>query len=158
MRPCAHTQKNGLKPWLQEHWCIPEASPAFVAAMEDVLDLYAERYDRRRPVVGFDERRLQLLGERRAPVAAAPGRVRRIDYEYRRNGTGNVFTTVEPLAAWRHVEVTSAERHSTSPSRCAGWWTRPDARVSRVPSLADGVDDRAGHAGRACLRFVRRPT
>ena len=84
----------------------PEVSPAFVAVMEDVLDLYAERYDPRRPVVGFDEPSLQLLDDTRAPVPPAPGRTQRVDCEYRRNGTGNVFTTVEPLAGWRHVEVT----------------------------------------------------
>lgn len=77
-----------------------------MAAMEDVLDLYAAPYDPRRPVVGFDERPLQLLDDTRDPIPVAPGRVRRVDYEYRRNGTGNVFTTVEPLAGWRHVEVT----------------------------------------------------
>ena len=79
--------------------------------MEDVLDLYAEPYDPDRPVVGFDERPLQLLAETRMPQPVAPGRVRRVDYEYRRNGTGNVFITVEPLAGWRHVEVT--ERRTT---------------------------------------------
>lgn len=79
--------------------------------MEDVLDLYAEPYDPDRPVVGFDERPLQLLAETRTPQPVAPGRVRRVDYEYRRNGTGNVFVTVEPLAGWRHVEVT--ERRTT---------------------------------------------
>jgi hypothetical protein len=57
-------------------------------------------------VVGFDERPLQLVAETRTPIPAAPGRVRRIDYEYRRNGTGNVFTTIEPRAGWRHVAVT----------------------------------------------------
>lgn len=74
--------------------------------MEDVLDLYAERYDPRRPVVGFDERPLQLLDHTREPIPVAPGRARKVDYAYRRNGTGNVFMTVEPLAGWRHVEVT----------------------------------------------------
>jgi hypothetical protein len=81
-------------------------SPAFVAAMEDVLDLYAEPYDPQRPVVGFDERPLQLIAETRTPLPAAPGRPQRYDYEYQRNGTGNVFTTVEPKAGWRHVAVT----------------------------------------------------
>jgi hypothetical protein len=57
-------------------------------------------------VVGFDERRLQLVAETRRPLPDTPGRHRRIDYEYRRNGTCNLFTTVEPLAGWRHVEVT----------------------------------------------------
>src|ERR1051326_6254383 len=106
MKRCGAHLKNGLKPWLQEHWCIPEVSPDFVAAMEDVLDLYAERYDPLRPVVGFDERPLQLLDHTREPIPAGPGRARRVDYEYRRNGTGNVFMMVEPLAGWRHVEVT----------------------------------------------------
>jgi hypothetical protein len=102
--------------------------------MEDVLDLYAERYDPRRPVVGFDERPLQLLGDTRAPVPAAPGRVRRVDYEYRRNGTGNVFTTVEPLAGWRHVEVT--QRRTTLDFAEQMRWlvddAYPEARVIRV--------------------------
>jgi hypothetical protein len=74
--------------------------------MEDVLDLYAEPYDPERPVVGFDERPLQLVAETRTPLPAQPGRARRIDYEYRRHGTCNLFTTIEPLAGWRHVEVT----------------------------------------------------
>jgi len=74
--------------------------------MEDVLDVYAEPYDPDRPVVGFDERPLQLVAEKRAPLAAQPGRPQRYDYEYERKGVGNVFTTVEPLAGWRHVEVT----------------------------------------------------
>jgi hypothetical protein len=74
--------------------------------MEDVLELYAEPYDPQRPVVGFDERPLQLVAETRTPLPVQPGRPRRIDYEYRRNGTCNLFTTVEPLTGWRHVEVT----------------------------------------------------
>ncbi|HEX8968758.1 MAG TPA: IS630 family transposase [Chloroflexota bacterium] len=127
-------KKTGLKPWLQEHWCIPEVSPAFVAAMEDVLDLYAEPYDPRRPVVGFDERPLQLLDDTRAPVPPAPGRTRRVDYEYRRNGTGNVFTSVEPLAGWRHVEVTE-RRTAVDFAHQMRWLVDeayPNAKVIRV--------------------------
>jgi hypothetical protein len=59
--------------------------------MEDVLELYAEPFDRERPVVGFDERPLQLVAETRTPIPAAPGRPRRMDYEYRRNGTCNLI-------------------------------------------------------------------
>ena len=102
--------------------------------MEDVLDLYAETYDQRRPVVGFDERPLQLLDDTREPVAPAPGRVRRVDYEYRRNGTGNVFTTVEPLTGWRHVEVT--ERRTAVDFAYQMRWlvdeAYPQAKVVRV--------------------------
>lgn len=102
--------------------------------MEDVLDLYAERYDPRRPVVGFDERPLQLLADTRSPLPAAPGRVRRVDYEYRRNGTANVFMTVEPLAGWRHVDVT--ERRTAIDFAHQMRWlvdeAYPDAKVIRV--------------------------
>jgi DDE superfamily endonuclease len=78
----------------------------FVWRMEDVLDLYAKPYDPERPVVCFDEQPRQLIAEVRTPVPAAPGRPQRIDYEYRRQGTANLFLTFEPLAGWRHVEVT----------------------------------------------------
>jgi transposase len=74
--------------------------------MEDVLDLYEEDYDPSRPVVCFDEVPYQMIGEVRVPVPATPGRRRRNDYEYRRCGTANLFIVVEPLAGWRHVEVT----------------------------------------------------
>jgi hypothetical protein len=78
----------------------------FVWRMEDVLDLYAKPYDPERPVVCFDEQPRQLIAEVRTPVPAAPGRPQRIDYEYRRQGTANLFLTFEPLAGWRHVAVT----------------------------------------------------
>ena len=78
----------------------------FVACMEDVLDLYEEPHDPRRPAVCFDETSTQLLAETRPPLPPQPGRPRREDYEYRREGTRNLFLACEPLAGWRHVAVT----------------------------------------------------
>lgn len=66
--------ENALKPWRRELWCIPQVDDTFVARMEDVLDLYAEAPHPRRPVVCFDESPIQLIGEARQPVPAAPGR------------------------------------------------------------------------------------
>ena len=103
-------------------------SSEFVAAMEDVLELYAEPYDPRRPVVCFDETSTQLLAEARPPLPARPGRPRRQDYEYRRQGTRNLFLTCEPLRGWRHVPSPNAAPWLTSPTRCVGWWTRPTPR------------------------------
>jgi len=74
--------------------------------MEDVLDLYEEEYDVERPVVCFDETSKQLIGHTRTPIVAEPGRLERIDYEYKRNGTRNLFVFCEPKGGWRHVEVT----------------------------------------------------
>ena len=74
--------------------------------MEDVLDLYAEPYDPERPVVCFDETSTQLLADIREPLPAKPGRPGREDYEYRREGTRNLFLNCEPKAGWRHVAIT----------------------------------------------------
>ena len=78
--------ENHLKPWQRDMWCIPKVDAEYVARMEDVLDLYAEQPDPKRPVVCFDESPTQLIGEARQPIPAAPGRPQRFDYEYRRNG------------------------------------------------------------------------
>ena len=81
-------------------------SSEFVAAMEDVLDLYVEPRDPERPVVCFDETSTQLLADVREPLPAKPGRPRREDYEYQRAGTRNLFLSCEPRAGWRHVAIT----------------------------------------------------
>ena len=77
-----------------------------MACMEDVLDLYAEPYDPKRPVVNFDETSKQLVAEKKTPIPPRRGRRERFDYEYKRNGTRNLFMCCEPLAGWRHVAVT----------------------------------------------------
>jgi transposase len=95
--------ENDLKPWRQKMWCIPRVDGEFVARMEDVLDLYAEKPDPKFPVVCFDESPLQLLGEVREPIAAEPGRPRRVDYEYRRHGTMTLFVLLDAHRPWRRV-------------------------------------------------------
>jgi hypothetical protein len=100
-------QKNELKPHLKDYWVIPpEHDAAFVCAMEDVLEVYHRNYDPARPVVCLDETSKQLVGEARVPVPAAPGRPERIDYEYERRGTANLFMATEPLVGQRTVTVT----------------------------------------------------
>jgi transposase len=98
--------ENHLKPWQKDMWCIPKVDAEYVARMEDVLDLYAEEPDPKRPVVCFDESPTQIIGEARQPIPAAPGRVERIDYEYRRNGTANLFIFLDAHRPWRNVKVT----------------------------------------------------
>jgi hypothetical protein len=74
--------------------------------MEDILDLYAEDYDEKRPTVGFDETSKQLIAETRPPLSPCAGKVERFDYEYERRGVRNLFMFCEPKRGWRHVEVT----------------------------------------------------
>ena len=85
---------------------IPTVGAEFVACMEDVLDLYAEAYDRAHPTVCFDETSKQLIAETRIPLPMAPGKPERVDYEYERKGTANLFLVTEPRTGWRHVDVT----------------------------------------------------
>jgi transposase len=98
--------EDDLKPWQRDMWCIPKVDGAYVARMEDVLDLYAEAADPKRPVVCFDESPTQLIGEVREPIAAEPGQPERYDCEYRRNGTVNLFVFLDAHRSWRHVKVT----------------------------------------------------
>ena len=98
--------ENDLKPWRRDMWCIPEVDGTYVARMEDVLDLYAEAPDPKRPVVCFDESPTQLIGEVRQPIPATPGQLERYDCEYRRNGTANLFVFLDAHRPWRTVKVT----------------------------------------------------
>jgi hypothetical protein len=86
---------------------LPEGPSAeFVAAMEDVLEVYHRPYDAQRPVVCMDECSKQLIGEVREPLPTKPGQVAKYDSEYERRGTANVFMAVEPLAGQRTTQVT----------------------------------------------------
>jgi hypothetical protein len=123
-----------LKPWQKKMWCIPKVDAEYVARMEDVLDLYAEPPDPRRPVVCFDETPRQLIGEARVPQPTEPGRPARQDYEYQRNGTANVFMFYDVNRGWRHAKVTD-HRASTDFAHC----------------MRELIDEHYPHAGRIRL-------
>ena len=97
--------ENALKPWRQKMWCIPKVTGEYVARMEDVLDLYAEPPDPKRPVVCVDESPTQLIGEVRQPIPPEPGQGERYGYEYRRHGTLNLFVLLDAHRPWRKVTV-----------------------------------------------------
>jgi len=100
-------KKNECKPHLRKYWKIPpKESAAFVAAMEDVLEVYHMPYDPSYPVVCMDESCKQLIGEVRDPISCKPGQPKRIDDEYVRKGVVEIFMEIEPLAGKRHVTVT----------------------------------------------------
>ena len=104
--------ENNLKPW-QKRTCgeSPRSTPSTLARMEDVLDVYAEQADPKRPVVCFDESPPNSSAKRAKPIPAAPGRLERFDYEYRCNGAAsNLFVFVDAHRSWRRVKVTD-RRH-----------------------------------------------
>ena len=88
----------------------PQASASFVAAMEDVLEVYQRPHDPQHPMVCLDETTKQMIKETRAPLPAAPGRKARHDYEYERNGVASLFMMFAPLEGWRCVKI--ADRHA----------------------------------------------
>jgi DDE superfamily endonuclease len=102
--------------------------------MEDVLALYAEPYDPKRPKVCFDETSRQLLADPQPPLAIQPGQPERVDYEYKRAGTRNLFLHCEWQTGWRHVEVT--ERRTQHDFAQQMQWLvdkrYPEAEVIRV--------------------------
>ena len=99
-------KKNELKPHLNKYWCIPPgASAEFVARMEDILKVYQRPFDERCPQVCLDEASKQLVSETRPGIGVKPGRVKRMDAEYRRNGTASVFMLNAPLLGERYVRV-----------------------------------------------------
>jgi transposase len=102
--------------------------------MEDVLDLYAEDYDRLRPKVNFDETSRQLIADTRAAIEVKARQPQRHDYEYERKGTRNLFIFCEPQTGWRHVEVTQ-RRTKTDFAQQMKWLVDeryPEAEVIRV--------------------------
>ena len=119
-------------------------SADFVAHMEDVLDLYAEPYDPQRPVVCFEETSTQLLGRRRGHAHPSGSRdsaqARRITSTGGR-GPATCSWPANRLAGWRHVAVTAAAHQSrTSPTGCAGWWTKPTQEVPVVRVVLDNLN------------------
>ena len=88
----------------------PKANAAFVAGMEEVLEVYRRPHDPKRPLICLDETSKQLISETRAPIPMKPGSPARYDYEYERNGVANLFMMFAPLEGWRHVKVT--DRHT----------------------------------------------
>jgi len=87
----------------------PKSDGDFVANMERVLDVYKRPYDPKNPVVCMDESPKQLIGETRKGSPMKQGKEKRVDYEYSRKGTCNIFMVNEPLAGKRRVKITKTK-------------------------------------------------
>jgi len=98
-------KEKKIKPWLHKMWCLRKIDAAFIAQMEDILDLYAEAPDPRFPVVCFDEGLKQLVAEVKEPRPTKPGHPAQFDYHYRRNGTAKLLVFMDAHRPWREVIV-----------------------------------------------------
>jgi len=88
-------------------WCIQKITPEYRRRMYDILDLYEEPYDPKRPVIGLDEKPKQLIEDSREPIPMKEGVTKKQDYEYIRRGTANIFMAVEPKGGKRITQVTN---------------------------------------------------
>ena len=87
-------------------WCIQRIDPEYKKRMYDVLDLYEEKYDPKRPVICLDEKAKQIIADKIVPIPMKPGCSEMYDYEYIRNGTANIFVAVDFKAGKRVTKVT----------------------------------------------------
>ncbi len=118
----------------------PEGDGEYVARMEDVLEVYERPADPDAPVVCMDEQPVQLVKEVRAPIPTAPGRPKRVDYEYERNGTANIFMFTEPLTGWRRVTATEHRTRTDWAFAIRDLLDGRYARVSRVVLVMDNLN------------------
>ena len=103
-------KQNDLKPWQKKMWCIGELDCDFIAQMEEVLDLYGLPANEKQPVVNFDEAMKQLVSHVKPPKPAAPGRLAKVDYEYRREDVANIYLMYDRHRGWRHAKATATKK------------------------------------------------
>ncbi len=95
---------------MKKMWCIAEITSEYKERMYRLLDLYEEAFDPTRPVVCMDEKSKQLIEDIRKPIPMKAGSTAKYDYEYKRNGTRNIFVAVEPKAGRRLITVTKTRK------------------------------------------------
>lgn len=103
-------KEHDLKPWQQKMWCVPEITEQYIDRMEAVLEVYAREYDADNPVVCIDEKPVVLRSDKREAILMEPGKVKKVDYEYKREGTANVYSVVEPKAGVYRMRVTENKK------------------------------------------------
>jgi len=142
-------QEHDLKPWQQKSWCVPELDDEYIEKMEDVLRIYEKPYDKQRPVVCLDEKPIQLLDEVRPPSGIAPGEVKKVDYEYKRNGTCSVFCAVEPLVG-KYINKVSKRRTSDDFAKFLASIERKYVDAEKIILVMDNLNT---HKEKSLLKF-----
>ncbi len=99
-------KEHDLKPWKQKMWCIPELNAEYIERMESILNLYSTPHGERSPLVCIDEKPILLHADKRSPILMEEGKCKKVDYEYKRNGTANAFVSVEPQTGKYGIRIT----------------------------------------------------
>ena len=115
-----------------QYWVIPpKCNAEFAAHMEQVLEPYEKPYDPACPVLCMDEQPVQLIKETRKPIEATADHAQRVDYEYERAGTANIFMFTEPFAGWRQATARPTKQRSIGPSKWRGCSKAATRRVRK---------------------------
>ncbi|MHA1147893.1 MAG: IS630 family transposase [Promethearchaeota archaeon] len=121
-------------------WCVPKLDGLYINRMNDVLDLYAQPYDEKEPVVCVDEKSLQLLDNLRPPIPLKPGFGIRMDYHYKRKGTRNIFVGVEPKGKKRVLKVSTRKPKRDYANYVLELLTNHYPKAEKVHLVADNLN------------------
>ena len=121
-------------------WCIPELTKEFRRRMYKVLDTYVEKYNKKQPIICIDEKSKQLLANTRVTIPGKPGSPAKIDYEYKRNGTRNIFVAVEPKGGKRYCKVTKRRGKKDFAYFVKDIVTRKYAKAESVTIVLDNLN------------------
>lgn len=142
-------EEHDLKPWQQRSWCVPDLDEEFIARMEDVLKIYEKPYDATKPIVCVDEKPIQLLEDVRPVSGIAPGESKKVDYEYKRKGTANVFCAVEPLKG----EYVNRVTDTRTGDEFAKFLASIERKYEGVKKITLIMDNLSTHSQKSLTRF-----
>lgn len=108
--------------------------------MYRLLNLYKKPYDPKSPVICFDEKSKQLLGDSRTPIPMKPGSIKKYDYEYKRNGTCNIFVAVEPKAGKHHIQVTDHRKRQDFAQFMKWLIVKKYKKVKKIKMVLDNLN------------------
>jgi transposase len=142
-------QEHDLKPWQQKMWCVPNLNEEYIERMEAVLDVYELPHNTEVPVVCVDEKPVVLHADTRPPISMSDGQAKRVDYEYKRCGTANVFCGVEPKVGLYFNKVT----HTRKAPEFAQFLAEIAAHYSGAKKIILVMDNLSTHKKKSLTEF-----
>jgi transposase len=132
-------QEHDLKPWQQKSWCVPDLDSEYIERMEDVLEVYERPVDPSRPLVCVDEKPIQLLDDVRPGTGLKCGQIKKQDFEYKRNGTANVFCAVAPHEG-RYINLVTENRKGKEFAKFLGSLERRYSSAEKIVLVMDNLN------------------
>ena len=132
-------REHDFKPWQQKMWCVPELDEEYIDRMEKILDLYEKGDKEDSPIVCLDEKTVFLREDSREAILAEAGNPKKVDYEYKRNGKGNIFFAIEPFGGTYTTEVTNRRTKNDFAHFLKGLLSKYDS-VKKISLVMDNLN------------------